>query len=109
MEPFFEEMTDDKRQYSYFQQDNDTAHNTLNSMRTLQMVFNDRIISTGLWPSRSPDLSVCDFHLWGNLGGKVYRNALRTTETPENKIRNVVVSILIDELQRVLQGFLQRC
>jgi hypothetical protein len=95
-------MTDDERQYGYFQQDNDTVHTTQNSMSALPKVFNDRIISTGLWPPRSPDRSVCDFHLWGNLGGKVYRKALHTTEVPENKIRNVVASISVDELQCVL-------
>ena len=25
-----------------------------------------------MWPSRSPDLTVCDFHLWGYLKNKVY-------------------------------------
>jgi hypothetical protein len=34
----------------------------------------DRIISRGLWPPRSPDLSFCDIYLWGNLKGKVYKN-----------------------------------
>jgi hypothetical protein len=27
----------------------------------------DRIISKGLWPLRSPDLNACDFYLWGKL------------------------------------------
>jgi hypothetical protein len=62
-----------------------------------------------LWPPRSPDLSVCDFYLWGNLKGKVYRNTPRTAEALQNEIRNVVASISADELQRISQGFLQRC
>jgi hypothetical protein len=78
-------------------------------MSALQEVFDDRIISTGLWPPRSLDLSVCDFYLWGNLKGKVYRTSPCTAEALQNEIRNVVTSILAHELQRVLQGFLQRC
>jgi hypothetical protein len=76
LEPFFEQLTDDERQYGYFQQDNATAHIARNSMSALQEVFDDRIITTRLWPPRSPDLSVCDFYLWGSLKGNVYRNAL---------------------------------
>jgi hypothetical protein len=109
MEPFFEQMTDNERQYGYFQQDNATAHTARNSMSALQKVFADRIISTGMWPPRLPDLSACDFYLWGNLEGKVYRNTLHTAQALEKKIRNMVASISADELQRVLQGFLQRC
>jgi hypothetical protein len=60
LKPFFEQLTDDERQCGYFQQDNATAHTAQNSMSALQEVFDDRIISTGLWPPRSPDLSVCD-------------------------------------------------
>jgi hypothetical protein len=78
-------------------------------MRALQEVFDERIISTGLWSPRSPDLGVCDFYLWENLKGKVYRNTPRTAEALQNEIRNVVASISADELQRVSQGFLRRC
>jgi hypothetical protein len=58
MEQFFEQMTDDERQHGYFQQDNATAHIARNSVRALQKVFDDKIISTGMWPPRLPDLSV---------------------------------------------------
>jgi hypothetical protein len=75
----------------------------------LQEVFDDRIISTGLWPPRSPDPSVCDFYLWGNLKGEVYMNTPRTAEALQNEIKSVVASISADELQRVSQGFLRRC
>jgi hypothetical protein len=33
----------------------------------------DRIISHGLWPAHSPDLTPFDFYLWNNLNYKVYR------------------------------------
>jgi hypothetical protein len=55
LEPFFEQLTDDERQYGYYQQDNAPAHTAQNSISALQEVFDDRIISTGLWPPRSQD------------------------------------------------------
>jgi hypothetical protein len=65
LELFFEQLTDDKIRCGYSQQDNAIAHTSGNSMSALQVILDDRIISTGLWPLRSPDLSVCDFYLWG--------------------------------------------
>jgi hypothetical protein len=62
---FFEQLTENERLYGYFQQDNATAYTAPNSVSALQEMFDDRIIITGLWPPRSPDLSVCHFYLWG--------------------------------------------
>jgi hypothetical protein len=36
--------------------------------------FSDRIISKGLWPPRSPDLTPPDYFLWGYLKGTFYQN-----------------------------------
>jgi hypothetical protein len=41
-------------------------------------VFEDRLVSRGLWRARSPDLIPCDFCLWGNLKDEVYSNNLHT-------------------------------
>ena len=37
------------------------------SMREIERVFHDRIISRDLWPVRSPDMTLCDFCLWDRL------------------------------------------
>jgi hypothetical protein len=74
LEPFFQELTEEKTRHGYFQQDSATAHTTRNSMQHLEDVFDDeQIISQGLWLPHSPDLSICDFYLWGNLKRKVYK------------------------------------
>jgi hypothetical protein len=57
----------------------------------------------------SPDLSICDFYLWGNLKGKVYKNNPRTADALKTEIRNIVCSINGDELQRVFQNLMTRC
>jgi hypothetical protein len=48
------------------------------------MFDDEQIINQGLWPPRSPDLSICDFYLWGNLKEKVYQNNPRTADALKN-------------------------
>jgi hypothetical protein len=43
------------------------------SLETLRLVFDDRVISSGLWPPRSPDMTPCDVYLWGRLKYKAYK------------------------------------
>jgi hypothetical protein len=87
LEPCFQILTEEEKQHAYFQQDNATAHTSQHSMVVLCEIFGERIISWGLWPSCSPDLSVCDFYLWGKLKQNMYRNNPRTLEALENEIR----------------------
>jgi hypothetical protein len=49
----------------------------------------------------APPISVCDFYLWGNLKGKVFKNNPRTADALKTEIRNIVHSINGEELQRV--------
>jgi hypothetical protein len=76
-------------------------------MSALQEVFDDRIISTGMWPPRLPGFRVCDLYLWGNLKERVYRNTLHTAEPLQNEVRDVVALISANE-HHVSQRFLQR-
>jgi hypothetical protein len=62
LNPFFAELTE-KRLYSAFQQNSAAAHLANASLEVLQEVFSDGIISHGLWPPHSPDLTPCDFYL----------------------------------------------
>jgi hypothetical protein len=65
LNPFFNQLTAEERQYGYFQQDNATTAHTANAaMVAIREVFDDRIISRGLCPPRSPDLSkIREFNL----------------------------------------------
>jgi hypothetical protein len=65
---------EEEKTYGYFMQDGATAHIATYSIHVLNEVFENRLISRGLWPARSPDLNPCDFYLWGNLKDKVYSN-----------------------------------
>jgi hypothetical protein len=45
----------------YFMYDGATAHTATYSINVLNKVFENSLISRGLWPARSPDLNPCDF------------------------------------------------
>ena len=60
------------------------------------------------WPARSPDLSACDYFLWGYLNGKVYANKPRNSEELKPSIRREIAAISEDMLQRVMLNFNER-
>jgi hypothetical protein len=72
-------------------------------------VFEDRIISRGLWPPRSSDLSFCDVHLRGNLKGEAFKNNPRSIEALQTEITRVIGSIAVDGLQKVPRSLFMRC
>jgi hypothetical protein len=106
---FFNQLTAEETQHGYFQQDSATAHTANATMVVIREVFEDRIISGGLWPPRSPDLSFCDFYLWGNLKGKVYKNILHSIEALQAEIKCVIGSIAVDKLQKVSHNLFTHC
>jgi hypothetical protein len=56
----FPELTEEERLYGWFQQDSATAHIAYMSMHALSDFFGERMISSGIWPARSPDLNLSD-------------------------------------------------
>ena len=62
---FVNQLDDEKLSIVYFQQDGATSHTSHASMAEIQSFFGDRVISKGLWPPRSPDLTPPDYLLWG--------------------------------------------
>jgi hypothetical protein len=61
----------------------------------------DRIMSKGLWPPRSPNLNPCDFYLWGKLKSVVYANNPHDMTTQKQNIREAIYNIQQCELQQV--------
>lgn len=49
--PFLENLNDDERGYTFFQQGGVTNHTACNSMAALLNIFGDQIISHPLWPA----------------------------------------------------------
>jgi hypothetical protein len=56
------------------------------------------------WPPRSPDLSVCDFFLWGYLKSKVYAQKPRNIDEQKNKIKEEISSTPLEVIHRVVEN-----
>ncbi|GBM78293.1 hypothetical protein AVEN_46994-1 [Araneus ventricosus] len=80
-------------------------------MDVLKEMFPKRLVSLRgdiSWPARSPDLSPCDYFLWGYLKSKVYKNRPRTTEELRAAVRQEIAAMT----RRVMKNFwvrLQKC
>lgn len=95
----------------FFQQDGATAHTARVSMQVLRGMFPERLISRFgdiPWPPRSPDLSTCDFFLWGYLKERVYSHRPRTLAALQEAIREEVATIDGELMTRVMADFSRR-
>jgi hypothetical protein len=71
-------------------QDGATAHTATYSMNVLNELFENGLISRGLWPARFPDLNPCDFYLWVNVKDKAYSNNPHTLVELKQSIRETI-------------------
>jgi hypothetical protein len=74
----------------WFQQDGTTAHTVRASFQVIPEMFPDHVMSLRsehAWPVLSPDLSACDYFLWGYLKTKVYTTRPRTIDELKIAIR----------------------
>ena len=79
----------------WWQQDGATAHAARKTMQLLRQCFGDKIISRNgnvNWPSRSPDLTIPNFFLWGYLKEKVYINKPQTLQKLKENISQGIKS-----------------
>lgn len=61
-------ITEEEIEQMWLMQDGHPAHTSNIALESVRQVFADRIISSRTqheWPPRSPDLTPCDFFLWG--------------------------------------------
>jgi hypothetical protein len=80
-------------------------------MDVVRRMFPGRVISRFgdiPWPPRSPDLTTCDFFLWGYLKSHVYTHKPRTLSDLKEAIREEVATIDREMLERVYADFQQR-
>lgn len=87
--------------YCWLQQDGATSHTANSTIQFLHDFFDDRIISRGLWPPRSPDLSPPDFYLWGFLKDNVYNNNPHTLDELRRNIEDCISNITTATLKKV--------
>lgn len=99
----------------WFQQDGATSHTAQVVMIKLQQMFPACLVSRKgdvEWPARSPDLSICDFFLWGYLKERVFRSRPHNVEELKLRIREEIAAIPLEMCQRATENFrkrLQQC
>ena len=77
-------------------------------MAEIQSFFGDRVISKGLRPPRSPDLTPPYYFLWVYLIGKVYQNKPRTIVALKANITEEIQAVTADVLARTFQNIARR-
>jgi hypothetical protein len=80
----------------WFQQDGATAHTARASMEVLREIFPGCLISLRgdiPWPAHSPDLSPCDFFLWGYLKAEVFKCKAQSIDELKDAIRDKITAI----------------
>ena len=95
------------------QQDGAPPHISLAVLNTLDLYLKNRWIGRGghiQWPPRSPDLSVLDFWLWGQIRNDLYKDP-RPTTINDLKIR---LTFLLENIEkasitRAYESFVKRC
>ena len=55
------------------------------------------------WPARSPELTPCDYYLWGHIKSIAWRDTLQTINELKSKIREAIRDIGEDIFMRVLK------
>jgi hypothetical protein len=90
----------------WFQQDGAAAHTSRRLLGTLGEMFPGHVVSLRgdiRWPLLSPDLTPCDFILWGYLKAQVYRYRSRTLEGLEEAITQEAAGILPEMTRRIME------
>jgi len=105
---FVNQLDDEELSIGYFQQDGATSPTTHASMAEIQSFFGDRVVSKGLCPSRSPDLTPPDYFLWGHLKGRVYQNKPQTIDALKANITEEIQAVTADVLARTFQNMARR-
>ena len=60
------------------------------------------------WPPRSPDLTPCDFFLWGFIKSKVYRTQPKDINELKTKIRQAFSDVTTEMLHNTMASFQNR-
>ena len=77
----------------WFQQDGSTCHIAETTLNVLRSVFEAQIISRRadvVWPSRSCDLILLDYYLWGAVKDECYADKPETIDALKDNIREAI-------------------
>ncbi|CAK9796229.1 hypothetical protein ANTPLA_LOCUS701 [Anthophora plagiata] len=100
-----------QRQNLWFQQDGAPPHYAIAVRNWLNINFENKWIGRGgpiAWSSRSPNLSPCDFFLWGYLKQIVFQTPVENVNDLRTRITIACRSISEEMLKSVEKQFLKR-
>lgn len=103
---FFPKLRDYPADY-IFQQDGAPPHFALPVRQYLDRKVPNRWIGRAgpvSWPARSPDLTPCDFFLWGYIKDYVFSELPNTIPELKTKIRAAISTITEDTLTKVVKN-----
>ena len=92
----------------WFQQDSATLHTAAFTMVIQHEFFSENLISKGLWPPRSPDLTSPDFFLWGYLKDAVYRSNPRDLKQLKMNITGAIEELNEGTLRKIARNMVKR-
>ena len=106
-------LTQRRNRTKVYQQDGAPPHFATIVRNSLDCYLNNRWIGRGgpiMWPPRSPDLSVPDFWLWGQIRDSLYK-APRPKSLQDLKSRLIHLLESMDKatIQKAYQSFVRRC
>lgn len=114
--PILETIPEYQQQELFFMQDGAPPHWARIVRTWLNEHFGQQWIGRGSldihWPARSPDLTPCDFWLWGHMKSIVYRTQPANLAELKDRIRQSVNEITTETRVKALQEFatrLQKC
>ena len=98
----------------WWAQDGAPTHRLIAVRNRLHELFGDRVVALNHaveWPIRSPDMTPCDFFLWGYLKNKVYTSPPRNFQDLRAHIQHEV-EVLRDDpamVRRAVADMRRRC
>jgi len=81
------------------------------SMNAVKALFQNRVVSRNgyiPWPPRSPDITLCDYFLWGYLKTKVFETKPRTITDLKQRIQDEAAAIPVEMLREIMKSFTSR-
>ena len=91
----------------WFQQDSATAHTAVSAMVILHEFFGENVISKGLWPPRSLNLTGPVFFLWSYLKDTVYRSNPQDLKQLKMNITRAIEEVNEGTLRKVARNMVK--
>lgn len=108
---FIDNLSYSLRRNSYFQQDGAPCHFTRDVRLFLDQHFPQRWIGRAgpiIWPPYSPDLTSCDFWLWGMLKARVYSKPIKNIRHLKKRITKIIRTIPTEMCRRANHSAFRR-